>query len=107
MAYSDDYATATDAPFRNRVLMSISKTAASVAGETPTAKNRVEQKRHSLTVDVFSALYAGDSALLIDRFIYTAVPVSSLTTSSTDTNIDNSISSIWNDVAGVSGADNA
>jgi hypothetical protein len=101
MSFATNYATANDATFKQMFQMALCLAAEQIAGEASSTHNKADEKRHTMAVTV---LTDGGVAKL-QAFLNTAVPVSGLTTSSTDAAVSNSIASIWNAMAGVSAAD--
>jgi hypothetical protein len=106
MAYIDLNALALDATFRNRLQPAICAAANNIAAEAASAHNRVDEKRHYLATLVL----ADGGAAKLSAFAFSAVSVNPAWTTAappTDAQIDTAISSIWNNLAGVSAADRA
>ncbi len=102
MAFSDLKLLADDLTFREKVEISMLKTALAIVGETPAspANLSLDVKRHDL----------GNAVLLsrtrwLDTFSYAAASEGSLTTSSTDAQVETVVISVWDDIAGVTGAE--
>jgi len=100
MAYTDDAVLAEDQAFQNRVRMSIVNTATAVASEPSTTKNHVDDKRSTLAKSVLN-----DPQSYVQRFTNAMIRAGSLTTTSTDANLDAAASAVWNGMAGVTSED--
>lgn len=101
MALSDDYTLANDATFRQKLRIAICSIALDVAGESPTSQNVVDEKRSALA----TAVLKDGAEAAVEAFSYPAVASGALTGQSTDQEIKNRLSAIWNDLAGVTGGD--
>lgn len=102
MAFSDDLDLANNGKFRVKIRIAITKTANSVAGETPAspANTALDDKRHALSQNVYS-----DVEIWTDRFALACAAQGTLTTASTDADVEFTVASLWNDLAGVTGAE--
>lgn len=100
MSYANDDTLANDAAFRARVKMAMVNAARQIAGEARTVRNLVDAKRNALAVNVMD-----NPPTYLDRFVHTAIETGTLTSSSTDANIDSAISACWNFLAGVTVAE--
>jgi hypothetical protein len=101
MTLETDHALSQDATFRKKIEVAISRQAKAIQGESQgTLRKRQWDKRQSLAtrvldspndwIGVFSLHVASDAAI---------------TSSSTDTDIENKVSDVWEDIAGVTGQD--
>lgn len=93
-----------DAETRTRIELAVTAAALAIVGESATANPVIDSKRHELGVRVFSG------NVPLDVF-YKAV-VSQVGdvdppygTNITDTDINNAVAAVWNDVAGVKASD--
>lgn len=100
MSYSADATLANDATFQPRIRMAIVKAAIQIASEAATSKPLVDIKRNSLATQVLNSPDA-----FLTRFVAAAIEANALTLASVDANIDVAISSVWNDIAGVTQRD--
>lgn len=105
MSYLSDYTTSQDTSFRQKVFMAAKQAALAIAGETASGHPQLDSKRVDLSNKVTNDMLSTSSGGMIDRFCFSAVTGGVLTTSSTDTDIYNRITAIWNDLAGVTTAD--
>jgi hypothetical protein len=103
MSYSADFTLSTNAAFIGLIQMSMVNNALQIASERPTAFPIVDSKRNTLAVGVLN-----NSSLYLTRFVLAAIESNgetTLTASSTDVQIDSAITSVWNDIAGVTTRD--
>lgn len=102
MAFSDQKLLAEDPAFREKVEISMLKTALAIVGETPASPGNiaVDDKRHKLGNSV---LVSREYWLAV--FSYAAAAEGTLTTSSTDAQVETVVISVWDDIAGVTGAE--
>lgn len=101
MAFTDQYALATDATFSQRVQVAMTSAAVQVAAESQGASETVYDKRQQLATRV---LQSGGQATL-QWFIWAVVANAAITSGSTDSDIQFTVNSVWNAVAGVRTAD--
>lgn len=108
MSYNDSRLLSENPEFQIRVKYSILKTATAVAGGASSGKAPVDAKREALA---FAALQGGpvNGADLSPEGVYQRVlhVLAALETTNTDAAVDVAVSSIWNDMAGVTLADSA
>ena len=102
MSFASAKGLAGESAFRIKVEMAILKAATQIAGEAVTAKPTVDLKRHELTENVIL-----NKETWLERFSHTMASLETLTDSSTDGDVSNAVSSVWNVMAGVSGLDQA
>lgn len=102
MALTDLFTLANDVTFRQKLRIAVCKTALNVAGETPSNSFARDEKRNQLAV----AILSDGAAAKLEAFAYAAASFGSLTAVSTDSDIEFVVSSIFNDLAGVSGREN-
>lgn len=100
MSLTEDKGLAGDSSFMQRIEMAMLLTATQVCGEPVTAKAIVDSKRHDLSVNV-----TADKDTWKVRFAHITAALGTLLISSTDQQIKDAVSAVWNDIAGVSGAD--
>ena len=101
MAFVDQYALATDTTFGQRVQVAMMTAAVQVAAETEGADETVYDKRQQLATKV---LQSGGVATL-QWFIWAVVANPVITGASTDSDLQFTVNSVWNAVAGVRTAD--
>jgi len=93
---------ATDSQFLIKVRVAIVKSATAVVGEAPAnpANTTKDDKRHALGEKVL----AGPASLL-PLFAEACAALGTLTTTSTDADVEFTVNSIWDGLAGVTGAE--
>ena|SRR3990167_10258012 len=96
MALTDLYTLAIDATFKQKVRMAMMSAALAIIGEDSTTGKTLE-KRQALGVSVL----ADGGATKLDAFSYAAAGYGTLTGTSTDSDIQFVVNSIWNDLAGI------
>jgi hypothetical protein len=96
MPFLNDYSTSQDLDFRKRLRIALAKVALAVVGETPSTNGARDEKRHRLGVAVLN-----DPDTHLDRIAYAVVAPGTLSTSSTDGDIEFMVSSVFSDLAGV------
>lgn len=96
--FAADKTLAEDVVFLGKVEVAMVKAALAISGETPTANPTVDLERHKLASNVIIS-----RANLIGVFAFACVANGALTTSSTDADVEFTVNSVWNDVAGLSG----
>lgn len=84
--------------------MAILKVATDVAGETPADPVNIvkDDKRHTLAAAI---LNPGGVALWFQSFAEACASLGTLTASSLDADIEFTVASIWDDMAGITGAE--
>ncbi len=94
----------TNSTFKARVESSVWKAALNIVGEAATADPKIDQKRHDLGAKVLNR-----DVRVMEAFIRTvsanAADGVADSTTITDATIDTSVSSVWNDIAGVQSTD--
>jgi hypothetical protein len=100
MAFSDQVMLARDGVFRDRVRMAIVTAAKDVMGEAKAVADQVYGKRQALA---FQVLRSSESWL--DCFAWGVASNPTITGTSTDADIQFTVNSLINDMAGVTGAD--
>jgi hypothetical protein len=101
MAFSDQYTLANTATHRQKVQIAMCKVATMVVGEAPTASNRRDEKRHALGV----AILADGGVSKLDAFAYACGGIGTLSGTSTDNDIEFVVTSVYSDIAGVTGGE--
>lgn len=98
---------AADATYQSRVRVAALQYAFTVQGETPTTHNRVDEKRAALANAVLSD--GGVSALTQFCWGMASYPGAAgpLNSNVTDADLNSEVVTLWNDLAGVTGADMA
>jgi hypothetical protein len=99
MTYADQAALAIDTAFRARVRMAVVTAAKDVMGETQPGSDAEYGKRQALAAHV---LTDGGSADL-ERFAWAVTSNAAVTSSSLDSDIQFTVNSLWDDLAGVTG----
>jgi hypothetical protein len=101
MALIDSATLAKDTTFREKVRVAAVKASISIVGEAQSADNRRTEKRHALGVAVLS-----DGGLSkLDSFAWAVASLTGISGSSTDTELENAVASIFGDLAGVSNSE--
>src|SRR5262245_6073266 len=101
MGFTEQAALAKDPAFRDRVSVAIAKVAIQVQGEPQAGMTEAEwAKRASLAGQVLQ-----QPAAWLDQFSMAVVTNSTITGTSPDNDIEFTVTSVWSDVAGVSGRD--
>lgn len=102
MSLKSDKELATNSSFLTQIEMAMLNAANNIAGETPAspANTSLDDKRHALTQNV----YVGKDTWLV-TFAHACAAMGTLSTASTDSDVQNSVNAIWNDLAGVTGAE--
>jgi hypothetical protein len=101
MAFVDQYALATDATFSQRVQVAMMTAAVQVSAEALGADETVYDKRQQLAVRV---LQSGGASTL-QWFIWAVITNAVVTDASTDSDLQFTVDSVWDAVAGVRAAD--
>lgn len=96
--FAADKDLAEDVVFRGKVEVAIVKAALAISGEATTVNPTVDLERHKLASSVIIS-----RASLIGVFAFACVANGALTASSTDADVEFTVNSVWNDVAGLSG----
>ena len=99
-------------PFRARVQQAMVKVAIDIQGEAPTASPNTDNKRAALATNVLGVQFAGDppvaksgADIWLDTFTLAVTSNATITSASTDGDIEFQITAVWNDIAGVTGRD--
>lgn len=101
MTYLDQAALAANPDFQLRVKVAIATAATQVAGEAQGQLSAaVYAKRQTLAFDVLR-----DSPRWVERWAWAIVSNPAITGASTDSDIQFTVNSMWNDLAGVTGLD--
>lgn len=101
MAYLDKAALASDANFQLKVKVAIATAAIDVGGETQGQMSAtVYAKRQALAIDVLR-----ESARWVERWAWAIVSNVAIDDASSDSDIQFTVNSMWNDLAGVTGLD--
>ncbi len=99
VSYTADDTLTANLTFAGRIRMASVRAAEQILAETPNPKANVERKRQALAVSVIQ-----NPTMNLNSFVHATLEyagISSLTSTSLDSDIDTAISAIWNDVAGV------
>jgi len=97
---AERYALAADAAFRNKLKVAIVKAALAIVGESNSSNPVRTEKRHKLGVAVLTS-----PDHWIGPFSFAVVAPDTLSSSSTDTAIEDVVSAVWSDLAGVTNAE--
>ena len=101
MAYIDQYTLSQDVTFQHRVLVAIATAAVQVQGEALGAFSvQHYQKRQALARRVISNLTA-----VVNQFAVLVCQNAAITTLSLDSDIQFTVNSLWDDIAGVDAGD--
>ena len=99
-------------PFRSRVQQAMVKVATDIQGEAPTASPATDNKRAALADNVLGTQVVGEppvgmsgSELWLDTFALAVTSNATITSASSDNDIEFQITAVWNDIAGVTGRD--
>lgn len=101
MSLATDYTNSQDSALKQKILMATKAAAVSIVGEAATSFPTLDSKRHDLGETVLTSMNDANSPLLA-QFALAACSGGVITTASSDTDISNRVSAIWNDLAGVS-----
>ena len=97
MAYTDQHALALDAVFQSRVKVAMATAGIAIVGEAQAAMSTQEtRKRQKYGIQVLNDL---DGHL--DTFAFAVTQNAAIVTGSTDDDIQFTVNSVWNDLAGV------
>lgn len=105
--YSADWTLSQTSGFQQQVQMSVFKAALSISSEAATTHPILDQKRHTLAMQVLGASAAGfgtPNGSLNMQFVWAAIETG-LTGTPTDAQVDTAVASVWNGIAGVSARD--
>lgn len=94
MSLTDQYSTSQDTSFRQRVQMAMIKTAVDVQGESSGTANHTNRSTYATSV-------LNNPEAFVGRFALAVSEGGTVTGSSTDTDIINQVSAIWDAMAGV------
>src|SRR3954466_3112459 len=101
MTYLDQASLASNADFQLKVKVAIATAATQVAGEAKASlSDAVYAKRQALAIDVLR-----ESARWVERWAWAIVSNAAITSGSSDSDIQFTVNSMWNDLAGVTGLD--
>ena len=107
MSYAADWALSQTASFQEQVQMAVFKAATAISNEAATTHPTLDLKRHTLASQVLQTSgsgYGQSSGPINMQFVWAAIETG-LTGTPTDAQVDTAISSIWNEVAGVTSRD--
>ena len=95
---------ATNSQFLIKVRVAMVKVAADIVGESPANPTNTpkDDKRHALGELV---LAQGGPAAFLATFAEACASLGTLTTASTDADVEFTVGAVWDDLAGVSGAE--
>lgn len=96
MPLADQAQLASFPPFRDRVLIATVQAAKDVASEAPSGDQRTDDLRSSLATNVLS-----DPEGYATRFSWAVAANPAITFASTDSDIQFTVNSVWDAVAGV------
>jgi hypothetical protein len=96
MSLQDQAALATFPTFRDRVLIAAVQAARDVQAEEPSGDQRKDDLRSSLATNVL-----GDPEGYADRFAWATAANVAITFASTDSDIQFTVNSLWDAIAGV------
>jgi len=102
MSFDSDKGLAGNSIFRIKVEMAMIKAAGQIAGETPASPANIpkDDKRHDLTQNVYS-----NKEAWLDRFAHACAAKGTLSNASTDADVEFTVGEVWDDLAGVTGAE--
>lgn len=97
MAFIDNYNTAIDLDFRNRVRSAMLKVALAVGGEDETDKQLiyVTKRANAANFTIYNQVKA------VDILSHLICSLGTITTASSDNDIEWSLTSVWDDYSGV------
>jgi len=96
MTFSDNAALAADSAFRIKVLNSIYRAALNVVGEAQAAMSADEHTKRQ----EFGVLVLNDVTAYERQFVEACAYLGTLTTASTDADVEFTVGSVWSDMAG-------
>jgi hypothetical protein len=96
MAFLDAYTLSSDPGFRGRIQIAIATIATYVVGEQSSGNPVKDKKRRDLGFGILNS-----PSSYIERFAIAVVTNPSITADSTDANIMDTVSSVFDDMAGV------
>lgn len=98
MAYTDQATLADDATFRSRVRVAVATAAVQVMGEAKNTSDTTFGKRQALAYEVLRSAAAGT---LLEAFVWATVANVAISGGSSDSDIQFTVNSAWDDLAGV------
>lgn len=99
MAYTDQASLADDPTFRSTVRVALATAAIQVMGEDKASYSDAQYgKRQALAYEV---LRAASSGVYLEMFVWAVVQNAAITGASTDQDIQFTVNSVWDDLAGV------
>lgn len=96
MSYLDAANLANDLDFRKKVIVAIVTASTNIIGETPSDNPQKDSARKALGIQVINNPNA-----FVDRFALAVVANPAISEISSDSDIQFTVNSIWDDVAGV------
>ena len=97
MAFTDQFTLSQDAVFQGRVKIAMAKAAVDIVGESQESKTtQTHRKRHQLGVAVLN-----DPDTYLDRFVLAVVTNAVITGASNDGDVEFTVASVFDDIAGV------
>jgi hypothetical protein len=103
VAYTDQATLAKDATFRDKVRVAVMTAAIAIAGEVIGGHDTTQYgKRQQLAALV---LLTGGGGNWLEVFSWAITQNAAITSSSTDSDIQFTCNSVWDDIAGVTGLD--
>lgn len=103
MAFADQATLAKDLAFQDRIRVAITTAASNVLGEDKAAmSDQAYGKRQHLAYEVLH-----NSGGYTERFAWAVVANPAITAVSTDGDLEFTVSSLWDDLSGVTGLDQA
>lgn len=106
MAFTDQILLAQDVGFRQRVRMAAVTAAIQIAGEAKGSMSDAHYaKRQSLAQRVLLTAGGGDRSEVLEMFAWACAQNVALSTSSSDSDLQFTVDSVWDDCAGVSALD--
>jgi len=102
MAFTTQYTLSQDATFRSRIQIAMWKAAIDISGESRASLGNLQWiKRQALAASVLRS----EPSVWIDQFALAVCQNEALSAASTDGDIQFTVNSIWDDMAGVVGSD--
>lgn len=97
MAYADQATLAADDTFRGRIRDAVMTAAVAIMGEAKTTDDAVFGKRQALAEQMMTS----GGASHLEAFTWAVVANNAISAGSTDDDIQFTVNSVWDDVAGV------
>lgn len=96
MAFLDQWSLANNEDFRKRIEVAIITAAVDINGETPSGNANIDGKRKALALSIINS-----PSSYVERFAKSVVTNVAISVSSNDGDIQFTVNSVWNDIAGI------